>query len=190
MTPSREPRRERWQTLLIAPADLLELLRLAGDPSAAQVPQLPPDAVVRDGGFDAERGCFVVVLESAFFEEATVAEQEGSMVGNWEEVMLRLGDRAPEPIPSRPEIRVPVPWEAWNIAPSLVPELLGRLAEGGCRLESIPPPDAQVVEAYYDPERRCFAIVLESALFSPAHPRKVGSVLHLALPERTVGFAE
>jgi len=190
MLTNRDPRRERWQTLLISPGDLLELLRMVGDGISARVPDLPPDAVVRDGGFDAVRGCFVVVLESAFFEEATVTIHDGTVVGDWEEVLLRLGDRPVEPLSPCPEPALPVPWESWHVAPALVPALLKRLAEGDPCPEAAPPPDARVVDAYYDPDREAFAMVVESALFTFARPLRVGQVRHLTLPQRTVELPE
>jgi len=182
----RDARSERWQTLLISPSDLLELLRMAGEGVAAKVPEFPPDAAVRDGGFDTERGCFVVVMESAFFEPATVTEHDGAVVGDWEEVLLQLGDNPPVPLDKSPEPQIPVPWEAWQVRPAIVPQLLLLLSAGCPVIGSAPPPDARVVDAYYDPDRATFTLVVESALFSPARPRWVGGVLHLPLPERTV----
>ncbi len=85
---------------------------------------------------------------------------------------------------------MPVPWESWHIAPSLVPLLLKRLADGVRCPEATPPPDARVVDAFYDPDREAFAMVVESALFAFARPHRVGQVRHLTLPQRTVELPE
>lgn len=183
-------REERWQTLLVSPDNLLRLLRFAADGAPVQAPTLPPDTFVRDAGFDTERGCYVVVLESAFFLPVRVEEEEdgGVLRGDWEELLLSLGGDTPPapPLEPLPEPSGPVPWEAYLLAPEDILTLLRLLADGHRVASAAVPPDARPVDAFFNPERRLFALVLESALFAPARPRRVGGVLHLPLPERLV----
>lgn len=180
------PRQERWQTLLVSPFDLLTLLRFAADGGPVQAPTLPPDTRVHDAGFDADRGCYVVVLESAFFLPATVSEEDGVLQGDWEELQLQLGDVTEPPLAPLPEPAGPVPWEAYLLAPGDILTLLRLLGDGHRVASAAVPPDARPVDAFFNPERGLFALVLESALFAPARPRRVGGVLHLPLPERLV----
>ncbi|MFM7322520.1 MAG: hypothetical protein ACKO5K_13490 [Armatimonadota bacterium] len=185
-------RTERWQTLLIHPVDLLKLLRFAADGEPVAVPELPPDTVARDGGFDTERGCFVVVLESAFFEPTRVEDDGQSVAGDWEELLLSLGDGeaiAPAPLPPPPDPGPQAQWEGWLFSPADLLELLRRLSTGEpVGLDPIPP-DAHVVDAFYNPERNRCTLVLGSALFSRTLARRIGEVTHLKLPEHDAGLA-
>jgi len=187
------PRTERWQTLLIHPVDLLRLLRFATDDAPISTPELPPDTVARDGGFDNERGCFVVVLESAFFAPSLVHDDGVSVAGAWDEMLLSLGNgeaMPPEPLPPPPDPSPHVHWEAWLFSPADLLELLRRLATGRPVPIDPIPPDAHVVDAFYNPERRKCTLVLESALFARTQMRRVGEVAQLRVPEHDAGWAE
>ena len=179
------PRRERWQTLLIAPADLLRLLRHAAAGTRLKVPLLPPDTRVHDASFDPERLGYLLILESAFFEAVEVSERDGVLSGAWDEQILRFeNDETLDPLAAPPAPGEAVPWEAFLFAPEEVLALL-RLLSSGTRIDTAAvPPDARAVDAFFNPERGFFVLVLESALFLPARPRQVGGVTHLALPER------
>ena len=186
------PRYERWQTLLIAPGDLLRLLRHAATGASLHLPELPPDVALADAGFDTRQGCFLLVLESAFFPEVPVQERDGVLSGPWEETTLSFEDNpTPTPLtPVTPPAGVPVPWEAYLLDPDEVLALLRALA-GSDRVDAVSiPPDARAVDAFYNPERRAFILVLESDLFAPARPHQVGAVTHLTLPERVLNFKQ
>ncbi len=186
-------RTERWQTLLIHPTDLLRLIRYALDGEPVATPELPPDTVAREGGFDTERGCFVVVLESAFFEPSVVEDDGNSVAGDWDELLLTLGSDdavAPAPLPAPPDPGLQVQWEAWLFSPADILELLRRLATGDTVAITPIPPDARPVDAFFNPERQRCTLVLESALFGRTFARRVGEVTHLKLPEHDAGLVE
>lgn len=89
-----------WLMFLIRPADLLRLFQLLGGDGGSsdgtptfRAAHFPPDTRIHGAAYDAERGYFLMVLESAFFEPVAVSrDDEGRWSAAWNQLIFNLNE--------------------------------------------------------------------------------------------------
>jgi hypothetical protein len=195
-SPSIGPGDHRWLLFLIRPGDLLHLFHLLARDDAPELHagHFPPDTRVVDAFFDAERNCFALMIESAFFEPVTVTrDDEGSLSAAWNQLIFQLNeveegtdvpaDLWAETVPNDPlllrgeetsrlpgETRLDLAgekrWCAFFIKPTQILWLLGVLASGRrYQTQRAFPPDASLVFGTWDAERQAFGLIVSSEDF-------------------------
>ncbi len=175
---------KRWTLFRVRPGDLMQLLQLMSrhDVNLKAEP-LPPDVRVVDACYDSETEQCLVVLESAFYSPAQVRLSRGNWSGGWDELVFALEEDALPPVRPR-HLAGDVRWEAYFIPPERIVQLLQTISSGENYNLPPMPPDTQLMDAFYDSERRAFVLFLESSFFELSDVEGKGSDIRVGMPER------
>lgn len=210
------PDSRRWLFFYLRPGDLLHLFQILArdDKPQMHAAHFPPDTRIVEAFFDGERGAFVLLLESQFFDPVVVeAAPDGRLSGAWNQLFFDLNEvddasevptdlwaeASPNDLPA--EEAPPVAsalssegekrWCAFFIKPAQILWLLGVLAQGRpYQAQHTFPPDARLVFGTWDAERESFGLILSSEDFDRigVETGEGGDTLRLALPERALSI--
>lgn len=188
----------RWQALMVRPESVMALIRSSDGVFHSEIPTFPPDVNLVEAGWDDRRGCFVLVLESEFFEECTAMSNAlGRIDGTWPEFILDIAeqpvgdvaDTVPlEPLPDIGDPQQPVPWEAYVFETQDLVRLVMR--PRGYRVETniTLPPDARIVWCFHADDRNVFGLVLSSSFHKMVQPQRINGETTIPIAERQLTF--
>jgi hypothetical protein len=178
----------RWQALMVRPESVMALIRSSDGVFHSEIPTFPPDVHLVEAGWDDRRGCFVLVLESEFFEECTAMSNAiGRIDGTWPEYILDiaeqpLGDVADtvplEPLPDIGDPQQPVPWEAYVFETQDLVRLVMRPRGYKVETNIVLPPD----------DRNVFGLVLTSSFHKMVQPQRINGETTIPIAERQLTF--
>ena len=206
-----EQSQRRWQMFMVRPEDLLTLLRvMETDDAKIYAAHFPPDVRVHGAYYLEERDCFVMVLESQFFDPVEVIWDAGQWSGEWNELLFTLdqtdseaevgeqelwvetlhaesaADRefSPRTLPQLAEADLPYTrWKMFWIRPDQL-LLLFRMVADRRKIVAAPfPPDARLIYASYDADRNAFGLLMVSEDFDAIGMEVAGEVFRLIIPE-------
>ena len=189
----------RWQALMVRPESVVALIRSSDGVFHSEIPTFPPDVSLVEAGWDERRGCFMLVLESEFFEECTaMSNVQGRIDGTWPEYILDIAeqpvdgdvDTVPlEPLPDIGDPQQPVPWEAYVFATEDLVRLV--LRPRGSRVETdiVLPPDARIVWGFHEHARNVFGLVLSSSFHKMVQPQRINGETTIPIAERLLTFS-
>jgi len=174
------------------------LIRSSDGVFHSEIPTFPPDVHLVEAGWDDRRGCFVLVLESEFFEECTAMSNAlGRIDGTWPEYILDiaeqpLGDVADtvplEPLPDIGDPQQPVPWEAYVFETQDLVRLVMRPRGYKVETNIVLPPDARIVWCFHADERNVFGLVLSSSFHKMVQPQRINGETTIPIAERQLTF--
>ena len=210
------PGSRRWLLFLIRPGDLLRLFHLLArdDRPEMYASHFPPDTRIVEAFFDAERGCFALMIASAFFEPVTVTRaDDGRLSASWNQLFFDLNEvedaadvpadlwaeasgGSPDEEPFAPPDEIILGgdasekrWCAFFVKPAQILWLLNVLASRRpYHAQRAFPPDARLVFGTWDAQREAFGLVLSSEDFDPigVETTEGGDTLSLTVPERAL----
>jgi hypothetical protein len=188
----------RWQALMVRPESVIALIRSSDGVFHSEIPTFPPDVHLLEAGWDERRGCFVLVLESEFFEECTAMSNAlGRIDGTWPEYILDIAeqpvgeaaDSVPlEPLPDIGDPQQPVPWEAYVFAAEDLVRLVMRPRGYKVETDIMLPPDARIVWGFHEHERNVFGLVLSSSFHKKVQPQRINGETTIPIAERSLTF--